>query len=51
LQWLLELRTLRGHIKQLEAEGRRLKRDYEKALKQPSEIRARKKKLVHGVRW
>jgi hypothetical protein len=34
LQWLLELRTLRGHIKQLEAEGRRLKRDYEKALKQ-----------------
>jgi hypothetical protein len=34
LQWLLELRTLRGHIKQLETENKRLKRDYEKALRQ-----------------
>jgi hypothetical protein len=34
LQWLLELRTLRGHIKELETENRRLKRDYERGLKQ-----------------
>jgi hypothetical protein len=34
LQWLLELRTLRGHVRQLESENRRLKRDYEKFLKQ-----------------
>ena len=34
LQWLLELRTLRGHVKELELENRRLQRDYEKALKQ-----------------
>ncbi len=34
LQWLLELRTLRAHIRQLESENRRLKRDYEKVLKQ-----------------
>jgi len=34
LQWLLELRTLRGHLRQLEGENRRLKRDYEKVLKQ-----------------
>ncbi len=34
LQWLLELRTLRGHAKQMDSENRRLKRDYEKVLKQ-----------------
>jgi hypothetical protein len=34
LQWLLELRTLRGHVKELEMENRQLKRDYERALKQ-----------------
>ncbi|MBN2347169.1 MAG: hypothetical protein JXO51_12375 [Candidatus Aminicenantes bacterium] len=34
LQWLLELRTLRGHIRELEQENERLKRDYEKVLKQ-----------------
>ena len=34
LQWLLELRTLRGHVKELELENRQLKRDYEKVLKQ-----------------
>ena len=34
LQWLLELRTLRGHVKELETENRRLKRDYERGLKQ-----------------
>jgi hypothetical protein len=34
LQWLLELRTLRGHVRQLESDNRRLKRDYEKALRQ-----------------
>jgi hypothetical protein len=32
LQWLLELRTLRGQIRHLESENRRLKRDYEKGL-------------------
>jgi hypothetical protein len=32
LQWLLELRTLRGQIKHLESENKRLKRDYEKVL-------------------
>jgi hypothetical protein len=34
LQWLLELRTLRGHVKDLETENRQLKRDYERGLKQ-----------------
>jgi hypothetical protein len=34
LQWLLELRTLRGHVKELELENKQLQRDYEKALKQ-----------------
>jgi hypothetical protein len=34
LQWLLELRTLRGQAKLLESENGRLKRDYEKAIKQ-----------------
>ena len=34
LQWLLELRTLRGHARQLENENRRLKNEYEKAIKQ-----------------
>ena len=34
LQWLLELRTLRGHVRQLESDNRRLKRDYEKVLRQ-----------------
>ena len=34
LQWLLELRTLRGQVKQLESENRRLRQDYEKAIKQ-----------------
>lgn len=34
LQWLLELRTLRGHVRQLEGENKRLKKEYEKAVKQ-----------------
>jgi hypothetical protein len=34
LQWLLELRTLRDHMRELELENRRLKKDYEKAVKQ-----------------
>lgn len=34
LQWLLELRTLRGHVRELEGEIRQLKKDYEKALRQ-----------------
>ncbi len=34
LQWLLELRTLRGHVKELELENKQLQRDYEKVLKQ-----------------
>ena len=34
LQWLLELRTLRGHVKELELENKQLQRDYEKALRQ-----------------
>ena len=34
LQWLLELRTLRGQVKHLEVDNKRLKRDYEKALLQ-----------------
>jgi len=34
LQWLLELRTLRGHVRQLEGENKRLKKEYEKAAKQ-----------------
>ncbi len=34
LQWLLELRTLRGHVRELEGENRQLKKDYEKALRQ-----------------
>jgi hypothetical protein len=34
LQWLLELRTLRGQSKILEGENKRLKQEYEKALKQ-----------------
>ena len=34
LQWLLELRTLRGHVKDLETENKRLKKDYERGLKQ-----------------
>jgi len=34
LQWLLELRTLRGHVRQMDGENRRLKRDYEKVLRQ-----------------
>lgn len=34
LQWLLELRTLRGQIRHLESENKRLKRDYEKSLLQ-----------------
>jgi len=34
LQWLLELRTLRGAVKELELENRQLKRDYERVLKQ-----------------
>lgn len=34
LQWLLELRTLRGQNRQLESENRRLKREYEQVLLQ-----------------
>jgi hypothetical protein len=38
LQWLLELRTLRGQAKLLESENKRLKQDYEKALKQSGRL-------------
>jgi hypothetical protein len=34
LQWLLELRTLRVHIRELELENRQLKKDYEKLVRQ-----------------
>lgn len=34
LQWLLELRTLRAHIRDMELENRQLKKDFEKAVKQ-----------------
>lgn len=34
LQWLLELRTLRAQVKQLEIENKRLRHDYEKILLQ-----------------
>jgi hypothetical protein len=34
LHWLLELRTLRGQIKFLEEEYKRLKQEYEKHLRQ-----------------
>jgi hypothetical protein len=34
LQWLLELRTLRGQIRHLESENKRLKQDYERVLLQ-----------------
>lgn len=34
LQWLLELRTLRGQARLLESENKRLRQDYEKAIKQ-----------------
>jgi hypothetical protein len=34
LQWLLELRTLRGAVKELEMENKRLKKEYERGLKQ-----------------
>jgi hypothetical protein len=34
LHWLLELRTLRGQIRHLEDENKRLKQDYEKHLRQ-----------------
>jgi len=34
LQWLLELRTLRGHVKELELENKMLKKDYERVIKQ-----------------
>jgi len=34
LQWLLELRTLRGQVRHMEGENKRLKREYEKALLQ-----------------
>ena len=38
LQWLLELRTLRGQIRHLESENKRLKRDYEKVLLQSTRV-------------
>jgi hypothetical protein len=34
LQWLLELRTMRSQAKLLESENKRLRQDYEKAIKQ-----------------
>ncbi len=34
LHWLLELRTLRGQVRHLEEENKRLKIDYEKYLRQ-----------------
>jgi hypothetical protein len=38
LQWLLELRTLRGQARILESENRRLKQDYVKLIKQNDRI-------------
>jgi hypothetical protein len=38
LQWLLELRTLRGQIRHLESENKRLKKDYEKVLLQNARL-------------
>jgi hypothetical protein len=38
LQWLLELRTLRGQAKLLESENRRLRQDYEKAIRQSERL-------------
>jgi len=34
LHWLLELRTLRGQVRHLDDENRRLKKEYEKHLRQ-----------------
>ena len=34
LHWLLELRTLRGQLRHLEDENKRLKQEYEKHLSQ-----------------
>jgi regulator of replication initiation timing len=34
LHWLLELRTLRGQVRHLDDENKRLKLDYEKHLRQ-----------------
>jgi hypothetical protein len=34
LQWLLELRTLRAQVRQIEGENKRLRHDYEKILLQ-----------------
>ena len=34
LQWLLELRTLRGQVRKLEIDNKNLKRDYENLLLQ-----------------
>ena len=34
LHWLLELRTLRGQIRHLDDENKRLKQEYEKHLRQ-----------------
>ena len=34
LQWLVELRTLRGQIRKLEIDNKNLKRDYENLLLQ-----------------
>ena len=38
LQWLLELRTLRGQIRHLESENKRLKKDYEKVVLQNARL-------------
>jgi hypothetical protein len=34
LHWMLELRTLRGQVRHLDEENKRLKHDYEKQLRQ-----------------
>jgi hypothetical protein len=34
LHWMLELRTLRGQVRHLDEENKRLKQDYEKQLRQ-----------------
>jgi hypothetical protein len=34
LQWLLELRTLRAQVRQIESENKRLRHEYEKILLQ-----------------
>ena len=41
LHWLLELRTLRGQVRHLDDENKRLKQDYEKLLRQSRRLNYR----------